>query len=148
MKKITFLLLIFLAFSTIVKAQNFGLGIILGEPTGLSAKVKLTDKTALDFALAYSFVNYGAMHIHGDWIYNFADLSPEVNAYVGIGGRIKFSSGDNNTAFAARVPVGLDWEPKSTPIDVFGELVPMMDLTPSTNFRINAAVGIRYWFGR
>lgn len=40
-----------------VAAQDhgFGMGIILGEPTGLSAKAWTSNDNAFDFALAWSF---------------------------------------------------------------------------------------------
>ena len=31
-------------------------------------------------------------------------------------------------------------------LDVFFELVPLLDLVPSTNFELNGAIGIRYLF--
>jgi hypothetical protein len=33
-------------------------------------------------------------------------------------------------------------------LDFFFELVPILDLAPSTDFGMNAAIGIRYFFGQ
>ncbi|MCU0373382.1 MAG: hypothetical protein MUE56_09100 [Ignavibacteria bacterium] len=149
MKKFALLLFVFLAFAAVSKAQSkFGLGIIVGEPTGLSGKLIISKSSAVDGALAWSFGDYGALHIHGDYLYNFTRLSNEVPAYVGIGGRVKLQDSDkkNDTRFGLRIPVGIAYEPSTAPIDLFVEVVPIMDLTPDTDFSWNAAAGIRYWF--
>jgi hypothetical protein len=33
-----------------------------------------------------------------------------------------------------------------TPLDIFFELVPILDLVPDTDVELNASVGLRYWF--
>lgn len=149
MKRILLLLFVFSAFASASYAQGkFGIGFMAGEPTGISAKLKLSESSAIDGALAWSFGNYGAMQIHGDYLYNFANLAPKVSAYVGIGGRIKLTDNDKSdgTRLGVRIPVGIVYEPASTPIDLFIEAVPLFDLAPSTGFSGNAAVGIRYFF--
>ncbi|MEJ2616343.1 MAG: hypothetical protein P8Z35_15410, partial [Ignavibacteriaceae bacterium] len=45
--------------STNAQNRNFGLGIILGEPTGLSAKLTVNHINAFDFAAAWSFKDRG-----------------------------------------------------------------------------------------
>src|SRR5262245_41316938 len=45
-----------------------GLGIIVGEPTGVSAKIWVGGNTALDAAAAWSFADEGALHLHGDFL--------------------------------------------------------------------------------
>jgi hypothetical protein len=54
MKKLS-VLFIFGLFSLnlLAQADGFGVGIILGEPTGLSGKYWLTEKTAVDAAVAW-----------------------------------------------------------------------------------------------
>ncbi len=149
MKKITLLLFVFLAFTAVSNAQSkFGLGLIVGEPTGLSGKFMISKTSAIDGAVAWSFGEYGALHLHGDYLFNFANLSAEVPVYIGVGGRVKFQDSDkkNDSKLGIRVPVGLAYEPSSTPIDLFLEIVPIMDLSPSTKFSWNAAAGIRYYF--
>ena len=42
------------------------LGVILGEPTGLSAKYWMSQETALDFGAAWSFKGDGQFHLHVD----------------------------------------------------------------------------------
>ena len=65
------------------------------------------------------------------------------NFYYGIGGRLKATS---DSRLGLRVPIGLNYIIKDNPLDLFVELVPMLDLVPATSFTINAAIGIRYFF--
>lgn len=150
MKRILLLLFVLLGFSSLSYAQGkFGLGIMAGEPSGLSMKYKISGDNAIDGALGWSFAKYGALHIHADYLQNVARLSREVPFYLGVGGRIKTNNsnkGENDSRFGIRVPVGIVYEPSTVPIDVFVEIVPLLDLTPSSDFSMNAAVGIRYYF--
>lgn len=149
MKKLALLIFLLTAFTLSSNAQGkFGLGIILGEPTGISMKVKLSGNSAVDGALGYSFLKYGSVHIHADYLQEITKLGSEVPFYIGVGGRIKTNNSEKkeDTRFGVRVPVGINFEPKSTPIELFLEFVPVMDLTPATDFSINAAAGVRYYF--
>ncbi|MBP2681688.1 MAG: hypothetical protein H6Q78_1551, partial [Candidatus Krumholzibacteriota bacterium] len=46
-----------------------------------------------------------------------------------------------------RVPVGLTYIFDGAPLDIFFEIVPILDLIPDTEFDANAAIGIRFYFG-
>jgi hypothetical protein len=142
-------LLFLLFFVSIVNAQSSGpgLGIIVGEPTGISFKYWTGSTTAFDAALAWSFTDESAFHIHGDYLFHNMRLIsvPEgmLPFYYGIGARIKTA---NKTKLGIRVPLGLTYLFQSAPIDIFLEIVPILDLTPKTDFAINAALGARYFF--
>jgi hypothetical protein len=64
--------------------------------------------------------------------------------YVGIGARLKATEGDSR--IGVRVPLGLDYVFDDTPIDIFFEIAPILDLAPSTDFRLNGSLGLRYFF--
>jgi hypothetical protein len=146
--KFAMVLFVLLYLST-VKAQSsgVGLGLIVGEPTGISFKYWTGTTTAIDAALAWSFIDEGAFHIHGDYIFHNMRLItiPEglLPFYYGIGARIKTG---NDTKLGVRVPLGLAYLFQSAPVDIFLEIVPILDLTPKTDFAINAALGARYYF--
>jgi hypothetical protein len=134
---------------------SFGLGFILGEPSGLSAKIWTGGNTALDAAVAWSFLNNNpnenqVLDVHADLLFHNFNLfnvdRGRLPLYYGIGGRIKFSSPDNRIGL--RVPVGLEYIFERNYVDIFLEVVPLFDLTPEHNrgFGINSAIGIRYFF--
>jgi hypothetical protein len=144
--------------------KRFGAGIVLGEPTGLTAKYWVERGRAFDGGLAYSFDRY--MLIYGDYLLHFPNLFgrrdkfvSELNPYAGIGAWFYFSTISNrsvtrkgytdNTAGAGlgiRIPLGIEWTPSQTPLGVFLELVPGMGIIPSTYGVIQGGVGIRYYF--
>jgi hypothetical protein len=129
--------------------EGFGLGVILGEPTGISWKAWSGSRTAVDGAVAWSFEKEAALHLHADLLWhNFGPVKAdrgEFNLYYGIGGRVKFEDGSK---LGVRVPLGLGYLFDTAPMDFFIEIVPILDLAPETDFSLNAALGVRYFFGR
>ena len=132
-----------------VKAQDrdFGAGIIVGEPTGLSGKYWLSSQNAIDAGLAWSFRHTGFLHVHADYLWHFPDAiqaTQRFPLYAGIGGRIGFAAHD--AVFGVRVVGGIAWWPKDAPIDVFLELAPIIDLAPASEFNMSGGFGVRYFF--
>ena len=134
-----------------VPAQDSGVGagLILGEPTGLSAKLWLSQSSAVDAAAAWSFLDGGALHLHADYLLHFYDLvdvpKGRLPFYIGIGGRIVLES---DTRIGIRFAAGADYMFDTIPLDIFLEVVPLLDLVPATEFDFNAAIGVRYFFGK
>ena len=146
-KYIIVLLSVFFLSNINAQSKGIGLGLIIGEPTGISFKYWTGSTTAFDAALAWSFIDEGAFHIHGDYIFHNMRLIsvPEgtLPFYYGIGARIKTA---NDTKLGVRVPLGLAYLFSNAPVDIFLEIVPILDFTPKTDFSINAAIGARYFF--
>ncbi|MBU8922935.1 MAG: hypothetical protein KOO63_14050 [Bacteroidales bacterium] len=128
---------------------NFGLGIIIGEPTGFVGKMFLSDRNAIDGALAWSLDDNNYMHVHGDYLFhNFfilEDVKGEFAWYLGIGGRIALVD-DHDNHVGVRFPVGITYLFQDTRFDTFFELVPIMDVAPDTDFDLEGAIGIRFYF--
>ena len=146
-KYIIVLLSVFFLSNINAQSKGIGLGLIIGEPTGISFKYWTGSTTAFDAALAWSFIDEGAFHIHGDYIFHNMRLIsvPEgtLPFYYGIGARIKTA---NDTKLGVRVPLGLAYLFSNASVDIFIEVVPILDLMPKTDFSINAAIGARYFF--
>jgi hypothetical protein len=134
-----------------VKAQDkgFGLGLIVGEPTGISAKYWIDGDNAFDFGLAYSFVQkFSAMSLHADYLYHAFDVIKSdyrLPVYYGFGARIRFVNNSDNS-LGARGVIGIAWLNDNLPIDVFFEVVPVFNLIPSTALNLDIALGARYYF--
>jgi hypothetical protein len=137
-KRITFIALFSLICSAISFAQGgkVGVGFILGEPTGLSGKIWIGKKTAIDAALAWSFQDNDALHVHADYLLHGA-------LYYGIGGRIKFQ---DKSRFGIRIPFGIASRFADRHLDFFFEIVPLLDFVPKTKFLLNSALGLRFYF--
>jgi hypothetical protein len=156
---ITFFLFLF-GTGAFAQERPFGLGIILGEPTGISAKLWVSPARALDFGLGWSLGgdrinNYtgrydggSRVHFHMDYLWHWFEAihsSERFPLYTGIGGRINTGAGYNSSA-AVRGVFGIAWLPRQAPVDVFLELVPSLQIAQSTGFAIDAGLGARYFF--
>jgi hypothetical protein len=128
---------------------RFGIGVMAGEPTGLSAKLHLNKVNALDFGVAWSFSGSGHFHLHADYIFHKFGVinvdSGQMPLYFGVGARILFRE-DNSDEIGIRVPIGVAYIFEETPIDLFAEIVPILDLNPDTDLNLNAAIGARFFF--
>ena len=147
MKKILFMALIgILSLNLSAQDSGFGLGVILGEPTGISAKTWISSKNAIDAAIAWSTVD-DYLYVHADFLVHNFDMikvsEGQLAFYFGLGAQVGFGS---DLAIGARVPVGLDYLFAGTPLDIFLEIVPGLMFLPGIDFDIDAGIGIRYWF--
>lgn len=160
MRSLTLLLLLFIlsvliflptdsakAQADIGDSENLGVGLMLGEPTGVSVKIWTDNSSAFGLGAAWSLTEREeAIHLHGDYLFhqwlNGTDNSG-LAFYYGIGGRVIFA---DDPKAGARVPLGLNYLFQNIPFDLFVEAVPILDFTPDTEFAGNGAVGIRYYF--
>lgn len=130
------------------QSTGLGLGIILGEPTGISLKYWTDKTTAFDAAVAWSVGKNGGMHFHGDYLWHNFNLinvgNNQLPVYYGIG--FTFGAGGDDPRVGVRGVAGLAYLVTSIPLDIFLELVPVFELSPSTGLGFNGAIGVRYFF--
>lgn len=137
--------------SALCESGQFGLGIITGEPTGVSMKYWMGKDTAIDGAVAWSFAKDANLHVHADWLHHnwsflknaFEVESGELPLYYGIGSRIRF---DDDTRLGMRFVIGMEYIWDTAPFDLFFEAAPILDIAPETTLEGNVALGVRYWF--
>ena len=153
-------LVILAAISPTARAEEaLGLGIILGEPTGISFKNWIGDDRAIDGGIAWSFSGHESIHFHLDYLIHKEghirtdEVQGSFPFYYGLGGRLKLreeNDGDNNNGkgslLGVRIPLGLSHRISDAPMDFFIEIVPVLDVVPDTDFDLNAAIGARYYF--
>ncbi len=128
--------------------SGFGLGLMVGEPSGISAKLWLKETTAVQGAVAWSTSSNSSMTLQADYVrHNFGLISISKGAlplYFGLGGR--WVSRDGDDYLGVRVPIGLDWMFENSAFDVFAEIVPTVDVTPDLDLRLAGAIGGRFFF--
>lgn len=148
---------------------NFGLGVMLGEPTGLSAKYWLSNAGAIDFGLTYAFGAYFALL--ADYLWHFPQAfassgshGSEFVPYIGVGAILFFNSqdhyaydqfgnrvvyyhgyGGSSLGAGLRVPLGLEFLPRKAPLGVFAELVPGVGVVPGMFGFFQGDIGIRFY---
>ncbi len=132
--------------------RGLGIGVIVGDPTGLSAKVWTTQQNALQFALAWRTQDpfLGTrVSFSGDYLWHsFNAIRSSERFPVFYGAGLELASGGGGTsALGLRGVVGIAWLSRSAPIDVFIQVVPVLVLNPSTDIEIGAGIGIRFYIG-
>jgi len=133
---------------SVAQESGFGLGVIIGEPTGISAKLWTSPVNAFDFALGWSTREGNQTNFHMDYLWHsFGAIhsSGRFPLYYGLGGRL-MTGPDNDGSVAVRGVIGIAWMPYNTPIDIFLEVAPTIQLTSSTGFSIDAGIGARFFF--
>jgi len=130
--------------------MHIGLGVMAGEPTGLSLKAWSDGRHAVDAAAGWSLGDEGWFYVHADYLWHSYDFDPgdlegTLPWYVGVGGRARLKDGDDSEV-GVRIPVGLDYVFKDLPLDVFIEVAPIFDLVPDTDYDVSGGIGIRYYF--
>lgn len=130
-----------------VDTGDHELGIVLGEPSGLSYKYWTTWNTAVDFGFAWSFGNDGHVHIHADYLLHnfdfFEDGADNFPLYAGIGGRVRL---EDDSRIGLRLVVGAEYILEDTPLTFFFEIAPILDFAPETEASANGGLGLRYLF--
>lgn len=143
--------------------KTFGIGIMVGAPTGLSGKYFYADDKAFDFgigAIGYYRGRRG-LHLHFDHLWHPVSLAStpafELPLYVGIGARFfDFDDRDDfhGSAIGVRAPFGIAFDLNNTPLDIFFELALVLDFyagydcngCDNIDVDVNGALGFRYWF--
>lgn len=144
MKIIAGLLLLLFSFST----WSFGLGVMLGNPTGVNGKHWLSDDRAIDGGFGISLGRHSEASLHSDYLLHskgafiFNDKTP-LDLYYGIGGRMEFS---DSIELGVRVPVGLAHELNGGASDVFAEVAPILDFVGKNGLELHLLFGARYYF--
>lgn len=134
---------------------DVGLGVFVGEPTGLDLKIGLSPRGGLDLVFGwdtfrdnrdhYAHVTYLATLLvgHGD--------SVNVPLRLGIGGAI-YDDGtfDSGTNLAVRAPLELGLRFRRTPIEIYGEVALKITFFDDHNNRddvdLDGGIGFRVFF--
>jgi hypothetical protein len=144
------------------RGKEFGFGIIIGEPLGLTAKYWVNKENALVFDIGASY--FGAPRFQVDYLWHLNVFQSQiVKLYAGPGLGLGFGtegSGfwykdkyhrgywiyrEEGLGVAMRVMVGVNIIPRNTPIEIFFELGPNMGVIPNFGVGLDAAVGIRFY---
>ncbi len=160
----TFALLILCAGFSAAQESGVGVGIIVGEPTGISTKIWTSHTNAVDIGLGWSngdwywmrmgngywqYVNDTYVHFHADYLWHSFDAihsQERFPLYYGVGMTIHSGQASPYNWLGVRGTFGIEWLPRRVPIDVFLEIVPTLQLAPFSDFGFNAGLGTRFYF--
>lgn len=142
--------------SMFASANEAQLGVILGSTTGLSAKYDLGGDRAIDGALAYSLNSRYGFAFHVDYLFdnarrfNVGNVSP-LSLYYGLGVRVeeirnRYYDESSSTRLGIRAPIGIHYRINDPNLELFAEIVPVLDLTPRSDVSFDAGLGLRFVF--
>lgn len=142
--------------------DKIGVGIQLGEPSGLTAKFWKDSVHAFQLTMGYSVSNFFVMN--GDYLWHFPDLThgtqygnERVFPYIGLGGTLYISTESDRTdnkfftdngssvGLGIRIPLGAEWLPHRSPFGLYAEVVPGIGIIPSTFGFFQLGIGARLY---
>lgn len=115
---------IVLAARTTPASADFGIGIFLGDPSGLDLKIGLTNRTGLDLVLGFNTFRNGRAD-YGHLTYLVTPLVAHGDAVLvpirlGIGAALY--GGSNDLDFAVRAPLEIALRLRNAPLEFYGEI--------------------------
>jgi len=129
--------------------RTFGIGVIAGEPTGITGKYMLNENSAIDGGVGWKTSDNNEVHIYGDYLFHLYDLIKvqKGSLPVYVGGGLRYVDRDKkDNKFGIRIPVGIEYLFEGVALGAFAELVPVLNLTPDTDFDLEGGIGIRFYF--
>ena len=139
-------------------SRPFGLGIQLGSPSGITGKYYLGGRqNALSFAVGSQYDGgfYSGLWVTGAYDFHIAELTSgsgvTIPWRVGVGGFLATGSYGwgryyGNVYLGARVPVGLDFDLETAPVQFYVEVAANLVLYPGIYGGLEAGIGARYYF--
>ena len=125
---------------------TFGLGFIIGDPTGISMKFWTKETNALEIAAGWEKKE---TELHADYLWHNFDLLPVKNGrlpvFYGLGIEVKLKEDEDNE-IGIRTIAGLEYLFDAVPLDFFLEVAPVLQLTPESKVKGEAALGFRFFF--
>jgi hypothetical protein len=147
-------LLITLVFGIVLAARatpacaDVGVGLFLGEPTGVDLKIGLGNRSALDLLLGFDTLRAGRGG-YGHLTYLVTPLVAQgssvlVPLRLGIGAAVYGSTNDTN--LAVRAPLELALRLRSSPLEFYGELAFELTLIDPASIGLQGGGGFRVFF--
>lgn len=153
MKKYSILLVLI---PCVLFGGGYGIGVIIGSPTGFTGKYFLARRSAIQINAGWSFLGDVGFHITGDHQFLFPGVIrgeegrslENIVPYLGIGGRFRVKEGGagDNTEFHVGLRLGGGIEYLIDRFGVFLEIYPVVDFIPKTDFDFEGGLGFRFYF--
>ena len=126
-------------------ARDFGAGILLGQPSGLKASISVREGLYLDCGAAWSWDEWLLIFVDSHFEEYVSPWSLHWRWYYGLGGYVGIPESDDGI-LGVRIPIGASYHFPYSSFEVFGELVPALQLVPKTRARLQGGIGLLVWF--
>ena len=141
--------LLFFVIDLPAQTGDTGLGVRLGEPTGISAKIMTRSSRSMNFAAAWSLGSESRLVLQGDYVFYDNDiLNLDIDRgtlplYYGLGVHLKLA---DEPEIGVRVPLGVNLFFSENPLGIFFEIAPTLQLVPATRIDLYGGIGVHYYF--
>jgi hypothetical protein len=136
--------------------KTFGLGVMVGAPTAVNAKLFFGADIAIDVGVGayYHYRDRDGLHVHADFLWHPVVLARNeafwLPLYLGAGIRfLDLVDSNDENHLGVRIPIGISFDFEQVPLDVFLELAVIIDVIHDARRDtgdFGAAAGVRYWF--
>ena len=125
--------------------RDFGAGIAVGLPTGITAKYWLGSSNTID--AAFGMASGDDVYFHVDYLWHDYHALPlpeegKLPLYYGVGPVVKSSN-----HIGIRGVIGIEYLFADYPFDLFIELAPVLTMSPEGDFGFTGLLGGRYYWG-
>ena len=151
MRKLVLAMLLLFALRAPARAEAIGIGLFLGEPSGLDLKIGLGAKSSVDVVIGQSsFRDNRTDYAHVTWLLTpFVARGRSVLVPFRIGiGAAAIGVVDDNAHMAVRVPFELGFRFRRTPLEIYGEIAIKGVFVEEDfiTFDADSGLGIRFYF--
>jgi len=131
------------------QSKKFGIGLIIGAPTGLSIKYWSTHREAIQ---AYVGGGFGGIAIGADYVFHSNEFdNPSFPFYYGPGafvgpatyGGPRYPSG--TLGFGVRFMFGVDYLFPNNPFDIAFEIGPALVVSPNVGLGLEGGLAFRFY---
>ncbi len=128
-----------------LRPPGTGVGVVVGNPTGVTLKHWLSPAMAFDAGIGFS----GDAAFYADCLWHAWDLFPppsrgRLAAYAGLGPRLET---ERTAVLGVRTVAGAAYWLAARPIEIFMEGGPVFRLAPGRDVDIDIGVGVRFYLG-
>jgi hypothetical protein len=142
--------------------EGLSVGIFFEDPADLNIENWLDEASAFDSSIppAWSLTGINSFEFHADCLRHNYDLIKtrqllqSLSFYYGLGGRMKLKEmnagkeedKDDDARLGMRSPLGISYVFQEKSVELFAEVVPILDVLPETRLGVGVGVGARYYF--
>lgn len=139
----------FLLAPTALHAQQWSLGTVADSSTGISLQYKQKYNTAVHVSM--HFFADDVFSLEGDWqsfytpSYDWRPINYKLYTGIGMQGSAEHADPSSET-YTLAIPLGVQWNPQSFPLEVFAEASALIGALPATGVKGRARGGLRAVF--
>lgn len=132
------------SFALAEEKKETGIGLVIGEPSGLNGQFYWSAKSAIDVTVAWSWKDWLFTSVDYQRYDYLMDWPREWKWTYGLGGYVTLPENSDGTV-GLRIPLGLQYHFPHSNLAAWGEVAPALEIAPDTQPQFQFGVGLTYW---